>query len=415
MGIENPPQLWVIGGPNGSGKSTLVDRYELAERLPVVNPDELAKTLPDHSPIRAGKLAIQEQERLLAGRQSFAMETTLSGKREIDLLRRGKEAGYKVTLVYVGIESPDINRIRIAQRVKMGGHNVPDDDVMRRYSRSIKNLEQALKFADRALVMDNSEKKGLRLVFSQEHGKVKYLSENLPKWACPPLGSYLKDTGHLKAASAVDAIRNRITPRKDDKRTQGSAGNEKRTNEGLNGALAGEEHLYAAKEAERDQQSLIEAAPVEQTYQEALAVYVQGKQDQVGRIEDRLEDLVETQEARLQQIQVKQPGFLARPSTRNAWQNNLLSQKARLATLQTRLDTVREIREGMGLYSPKIEEMATRKLRAENPKLAADWDAMREAARRLQIIEKKQEQDQKKALEREQPRRGRSLNLDNPH
>ncbi|EDP8962493.1 conjugal transfer protein [Salmonella enterica subsp. enterica] len=170
----------------------------------------------------------------------------------------------------------------------------------------------------------------------------------------------------------------------------------------------GEDLLQAAQEAETEQQALLESAPIEQTYQQTLALYVQAKHDQVERIEDRLEQLVDRQQARLQQLQSNAPGLLSLPRTKAAWQQQQAQQQARLQTLHTRLDMVREIKEGMGIHAPKIEELATRKMRAEHPELAGDWDSMREAARRHQALMRKQEQEKKQAQERE---RGRSQSL----
>ncbi len=166
--------------------------------------------------------------------------------------------------------------------------------------------------------------------------------------------------------------------------------------------------LEAAQEIERDQQAALEAAPIEQTYQEALSVYVQSKYSQVEHIEDRLENLIDRQQARLQQSQTGKPGFLSRPGARQAWQASQSQQQARLQVLHTRLEIVRDIKEGMGLHAPKVEELATRKLRAEQPELASDWDAMREAARRHQALERKQEQERKQVQEQ---RLGRSQSL----
>lgn len=170
----------------------------------------------------------------------------------------------------------------------------------------------------------------------------------------------------------------------------------------------GDELLEAAQEIEREQQAALEAAPIEQTYQEALAIYVQSKFAQVEHIEDRLENLIDRQQARLQQAQTGKPGFLARPGARQAWQTSQAQQQARLQVLHTRLEVVREIKEGMGIHAPRIEELATRKMRAERPDLASDWDAMREAARRHQALTRKQEQERKQAQER---RLGRSQSL----
>jgi len=82
-----------------------------------------------------------------------------------------------------------------------------------------------------------------------------------------------------------------------------------------------------------------------------------------------------------------------------------------LQTLHARLEAVREIKEGMGLHSPKIEELATRKMRAENPELAADWKAMREAARRHELLMRKQEQERKQSQARGRPGRSQTLGL----
>ncbi len=120
--------------------------------------------------------------------------------------------------------------------------------------------------------------------------------------------------------------------------------------------------LRAAQEAAIEQQSILETASQEHPYRQILALYVQAKLDQVADIEDRLENLIDRQQARL--------------------------------------EAVREIKEGMGLHSPKIEELATRKMRAENPELASDWDAMQEAGRRHQLQLRKQDGKQFQALKR---------------
>lgn len=161
--------------------------------------------------------------------------------------------------------------------------------------------------------------------------------------------------------------------------------------------------LETAESLEREQQALVEATPIEQTYQESLTVYIQAKHDQVERIENRLESVIDRQQARLQQIQARAPGWLSMPGTKRAWQTQEVQQQARLQTLHHRLESVREIKEGMGLHAPKIEELATRKMRAENPELASNRDAMCEAVRRHQAMLQKQT--------REERSRGQSLGL----
>nr|BCT99939.1 hypothetical protein [uncultured bacterium] len=205
-----------------------------------------------------------------------------------------------------------------------------------------------------------------------------------------------------------------LTPnagRADSRRVQPATAVGSATSTTSRAAATGDGLLAAAEAADTEQQAALEAAPLDQTYQEALALYVQAKHDQVERVEDRLENLIDRQQARLQQTQANQPGLLTRPGAKRAWQNQQMQQQARLQSLHVRLEAVREIKEGMGLHSPKVEELATRKMRAENPELASDWDAMREAARRHQALLRREEQEKKQAQTLERPGRSQSLGL----
>lgn len=164
----------------------------------------------------------------------------------------------------------------------------------------------------------------------------------------------------------------------------------------LNGSV-GDDLLSSAQEVEREQQALLETiAPVDQTYQEVLAVYVEAKHEQVERIEDKLENLINKQQAKLQQAQANQPGIFSLPGTKRLWQAQQARQQARLQSLHTRLETVREIANEMGVYAPRVEELATRKFRRQEPELAAEWDEMSTARRHHEAQAKKQEQQSKK-------------------
>nr|WP_237713702.1 IncP plasmid survival protein KfrC family protein [Xanthomonas phaseoli] len=159
--------------------------------------------------------------------------------------------------------------------------------------------------------------------------------------------------------------------------------------------------LERAEEAQAEQQAALETSPLASEYSAALAAQIEAKQDQAARIEDRLEGQIEQQESRLMQIEAKQPGLLALPGQRTRWQSQVQQQQALLQRLHTRLENVREIKEGMGAHAPRIEELATRKLRAEQPELAEEWDEMREAARRHQALMRKKEQERRQQLARE--------------
>lgn len=222
------------------------------------------------------------------------------------------------------------------------------------------------------------------------------------------------EAGHLKSAKTVDAIRERITAARHEgierlgaNRVEASP----RSKGAGRSGVTGESLVSSAEGLEVEQQAMIEGASVEQGYQETLAMYVQAKHDQVESIEDRLENLINRQQARLQQTQSNRPGFLSMPGTRKAWLASQAQQQGRLQTLHARLETVREIKEGMGLHSPRVEELATRKMRAENPELAADWDSMKQAERQHQALMKKQEQEKKQTQEKS---RGLSLGLNRP-
>lgn len=154
--------------------------------------------------------------------------------------------------------------------------------------------------------------------------------------------------------------------------------------------------LDEAREADAGQSSLIDSAPLESQYTTALAAQVDAKHEQTERIEDRLENLIELQSTRLQLVQVQQPGLLALPGTRQLWQQKLQQQQNTLQKLRGRLEAVREIKEGMGLHCPHIEELAAHKLHFKEPGMAADWVDMQEAQRRHQAMLRQQEQNQKK-------------------
>ena len=170
--------------------------------------------------------------------------------------------------------------------------------------------------------------------------------------------------------------------------------------------------LVRAQEAQGEQTALLDASPLESRYSTALAAQVQAKHDQVDRIEDRLENLIEQQSARIQQTQVQQPGLLALPGARAKWQRQLQNQQSVMQRLQGRLENVREIRDGMGIHAFRIEELAMRKLRAQEPGLVAEFDDMREAQRQHQAMLRKQKQEKRQAQEPVQrDRLGKGLSL----
>jgi len=174
------PQLWMFAGPNGAGKSTLVRKYGVAARIPVVNPDDI-KVARDISAQDAGRLALMERVSLLQSCVSFAVETTLTGQSELLLLKKAKATGYKLNLVYVGIDDADQSNSRVLTRVARGGHDVLELDIYRRYNRSLQNLPKAMALCDRVRILDNAGA-DYRYVLSLDNHKVRFVSKQPPQW-----------------------------------------------------------------------------------------------------------------------------------------------------------------------------------------------------------------------------------------
>jgi predicted ABC-type ATPase len=140
------PTLYVLAGPNGAGKTTFAHSYLLPEVGCEIflNADYLAKGLsplnPDLAAYRAGKMLLQEFDRLVGERATFALETTLSGTTLTERLQAAKEQGYRLVLYYLWLPSVELSKERVKLRVAKGGHNIPEEDIERRFDRSLKNL-----------------------------------------------------------------------------------------------------------------------------------------------------------------------------------------------------------------------------------------------------------------------------------
>ena len=154
------PVCHVVAGPNGSGKSTFALRYlpDFAGSVEYVNPDLMAQGMSPTdirlSAIKAGKLTLERIAQLISERASFAFETTLSGRGHLRLLAEAKAAGYQIAIYYLWMPEPAALPLRIGHRVLAGGHDVPTDDVMRRYARSRANVKEYAALADTLLVFD---------------------------------------------------------------------------------------------------------------------------------------------------------------------------------------------------------------------------------------------------------------------
>jgi predicted ABC-type ATPase len=157
------PRCIVIAGPNGAGKTTFAREFLPKEAgvIHFVNADLIAGGLsplrPDLAAISAGRLFLAELDRLARSRQNFAFETTLSGQVYWGRLQRWKDQGYQIEILFLRLSSPQIALRRIAARVRQGGHNVPETDVLRRFVRGWTNFIDFYRpLADAWAVYDNS-------------------------------------------------------------------------------------------------------------------------------------------------------------------------------------------------------------------------------------------------------------------
>ncbi len=140
------PNLFIIAGPNGAGKTTYVRDFLLQEMLcrEFVNADLIAAGLspfaPAHVSFEAGRIMLKRLRDLFERREDFSFETTLTGYGYTHLLREIKVAGYRIRLDYLWIPSLEITRARVKQRVKKGGHDIPDDVQLRRFGKGLRFL-----------------------------------------------------------------------------------------------------------------------------------------------------------------------------------------------------------------------------------------------------------------------------------
>lgn len=179
------PVLHLVAGPNGSGKTTFVERLLApVTHLPFVNADLIAAERWPEDPLvhayEAARLAEAERRRLLAARSSFLAETVFSHPSKVDLCRAAVAAGYLVTL-HVLLIPEALAVARVAERVRAGGHDVPEEKTRQRYRRLWPLIRQAIAIVAAADVLDNSRAATpFRRVARFEKGQL--LSADWPPW-----------------------------------------------------------------------------------------------------------------------------------------------------------------------------------------------------------------------------------------
>ncbi|MEO1526558.1 MAG: AAA family ATPase [Planctomycetota bacterium] len=147
MNESSNPSVYVIAGPNGAGKTTFAKQYlsRYARCETFVNADIIAAELspadPDSQALIAGRVMLERIDEVASRGETFSFETTLAGRSHAGRVRRlQNELGYNVVLVFVWLPSPELAVMRVAGRVKQGGHNIPEETIRRRYRQGIANF-----------------------------------------------------------------------------------------------------------------------------------------------------------------------------------------------------------------------------------------------------------------------------------
>lgn len=157
MNGRRQPVCWIIAGPNGAGKTTFALKYlpEVADCRNFVNADLIAAGMsplaPERERVAASRLFLSEIERHIEARRDFGFETTLAGRSYLRLIRRLRADGWTVELIYLALPNAEMAKLRVAERVSHGGHDIPAADIERRFRRSLENL-----FTEYASVVDRT-------------------------------------------------------------------------------------------------------------------------------------------------------------------------------------------------------------------------------------------------------------------
>lgn len=146
--METTPRILIIAGPNGAGKTTFAREFLPNEAsCPVfVNADLIAAGLapfaPESAAVQAARLMLQELARHFAAGTSFAFETTLSGRGYLRQIDQWQAAGYRVKMIFLQLASPEEAIARVAQRVRQGGHSIPEAVIRRRFAAGLSNFHR---------------------------------------------------------------------------------------------------------------------------------------------------------------------------------------------------------------------------------------------------------------------------------
>lgn len=180
----------IVGGVNGTGKSSLTGALKArAADLGVIIDVDRITALAGVSPIQGGRIALKRISDCLSKRVSFTQETTLSGRKTERTAAKAKELGYTVRLYYVGLDTPEECLARIANRVRRGGHDIPENDVKRRFAGRWEAVSKVLPYCDEGHFFDNDN--GFAEAAEYKNGELVLMGAEQPRWVLE-LADYLR-------------------------------------------------------------------------------------------------------------------------------------------------------------------------------------------------------------------------------
>lgn len=166
----------LIAGPNGAGKSTIYDICPEFKGYEYINLDRFNK----NGLISGARKAVSLIDDCFVSGKSLVQETTLCGRSILANISRAQNAGYRIIVHFIGLESPELAISRIKHRVAVGGHGIPDEDVIRRYSGSMERMKTILPDAEEVFFYDNT--RVFVRVAKWVAGKEIWHKEKVPEW-----------------------------------------------------------------------------------------------------------------------------------------------------------------------------------------------------------------------------------------
>lgn len=209
--------LYLFAGVNGVGKSTMYNSQieEGIKQSIRINTDEIVRTFGDWKnnadQIKAAKIAIKLRNHCFEEGKSFNEETTLTGKTILKTIDRAKELGYKIYLYYIGIDSPEIAKERVRNRVLKGGHDISSEVIEKRYYESLENLKKIISKCDYVDIYDNTDI--YKLVFSFANNEIIENSISSSEWAKESIREKINSMSNFSVKEAKQEKNNNLKER----------------------------------------------------------------------------------------------------------------------------------------------------------------------------------------------------------